>query len=229
MRRKERLVIGETYHIFNKSIADFRIFNNDNDFCRIKNMLRYYQIEDMPLKFSQFMELEKVKEKGFNSNFIVVSQGREKLVQIIAYCLMPTHLHLILKQLKENGISIFMGNLLNSYSRYFNTKHRRKGPLWEGKFKNVFVEADEQLLHLTRYIHLNPVTSYLVNKSEDWAASSYREYLKTNRDERICNYEDILEIEPSSYKQFVEDRTSYQRELEKIKKFLFKTSFTPGV
>jgi putative transposase len=77
---------------------------------------------------------------------------------------MPTHIHLVLRQLKDGGISKFMSNILNSYSRYFNIKHNRKGPLWEGRFRKVLVGSDEQLLHLTRYVHLNPVTACLVDK-----------------------------------------------------------------
>lgn len=222
MRRKEVLASGEIYHIFNKSIADFKIFNTDADFCRMKNSLRYYQLDKRPLKFSQYLQLEKVEEEGFDNCFNPIFSGGEKAVQIIAYCLMHTHFHLILKQLKENGISIFMGSVLNSYSHYFNTKHKRKGPLWEGKFKNVLVRSDEQLLHLTRYIHLNPVTSYLVDKSEDWPASSCREYLlKIKNSESCCSYDEILNIEPGDYKKFLEDRVSYQRELGKIKEVLF--------
>lgn len=223
MRREERLVNSEIYHIFNKSIADFKIFNSNRNFSRMKDMLKYYQMKDMPIRFSQFMELAKVKESSFVSQFNSVSQDKEKLVQIVAYCFMPTHFHLILKQLKERGISIFMSNIQNSYSRYFNIRHKRKGPLWEGRFKSVLVATDEQLLHLTRYVHLNPVTGYLVNNPQDWPASSYQEYLlKVDDNDRICNYDDILKIEPSTYMKFVEDRTSYQRELAKIKSFIFE-------
>lgn len=225
MQRKEKLVVGQVYHIFNKSIAGFKIFNDDIEFLRMKAMLRYFQIENMLFKFSRFMELQEVKEKGFSQHFISVSQGKDKLVQIIAYCLMPTHLHLILKQLKKDGISIFTGNVLNSYSRYFNTKHKRKGPLWEGKFKNVLVETDEQLLHLTRYIHLNPVTAYLVDKPEEWIVSSYQEYLLEVQDQdKICEYDDILDIDSGSYSKFVADFVSYQRELAKIKNLLLEAT-----
>jgi len=189
----------------------------------MRNTARYYQVKNMAHRFSWFLELDKIKKDGFSKHFISISQGKEKLVQIIAYCLMPTHVHLVLKQLEENGISIFMGNILNSYSRYFNTKHKRKGPLWEGRFKNVLVDNDEQLLHLTRYIHLNPATAYLVDKPEDWTMSSYKEYLlEANKDNRICEYDDILDINTPSYKTFVEDRVSYQRELVSIKKLLLE-------
>jgi len=219
MKRKQTLVTGEVYHIFNKSIAEYKIFNNDPDFLRMINVICYYQREKPGLKFSDFIRSPEAK------NNHLPPQGwekgdKEKLVEIIAYCVMPTHLHLAVKQLKENGISIFMGNILNSYAKYFNTKHERKGPLWEGKFQNILIETDEQLLHLTRYIHLNPTTAYLVDKPEDWLISSYREYLFSTDNRRICKYEDILDIEPRDYKKFVENRISYQRELAKIKHLL---------
>ena len=201
------IVTGEIYHIYNKSIAEFVIFNNDDEFLRMKELIRYYQVEQL-VKFSEFKELKSGMLKEYNG---------EKLIEIICYCLMPTHLHLVVKQLKENGVLNFMRNLSNSYSHYFNIKHNRKGPLWEGRFKKVLVKADEQLLHLTRYVHLNPVTAYLVNDPIEWKWSSYREYIYENNEDTICEYDKILDINMNSYKSFVEDRISYQRELAKIK------------
>lgn len=218
MRRKEVLAKEEVYHIFNRSIANFKIFNNDEEFIRMKCALAYFQLKTLPSKFSQFLEQDMVRKEGFEGYFYSVSPGIDKIVQIVAYCIMPTHIHLILKQISENGISVFIGNLLNSYSRYFNTKHKRKGPLWEGKFKNVLIKSDEQLLHLSRYIHLNPVTAYLVDAPVQWPFSSYQEYLsQINSNKKICNYKGIIEIDVSTYKKFVEDRIAYQRELAILK------------
>ncbi|MDP8248132.1 MAG: transposase [Candidatus Tritonobacter lacicola] len=217
-KRKTPLVNGQVYHVFNKSISRFKIFKHETDFSRIVATIRYYQREKPPVKFSGFARLKR-SDKNFSGT--TVSCNRSKLVEIIAYCIMPTHLHLILTQLKDTGITILMRNILNSYARYFNIKHKRKGPLWEGRFKNVLVKTDEQLLHLTRYIHLNPVTASLVSKPEDWLASSYREYIGEVEDsDRICKYADILKIEPNSYRDFVLDGISYQRELAKIKALL---------
>lgn len=212
--RKETLVTGEIYHVFNKSIAGFKIFNNSFDFSRIVDVIRYYQEEKPAVCFSNFIKTKQ--------NFTQKKLSEETVADIIAYCIMPTHIHIILKQLKSNGVRILMGNILNSYARYFNIKYKRKGPLWQGRFKNVLVESDEQLLHLTRYIHLNPVTGYLVNKPEEWEASSYREYLSENSIEyQICNYSGILTVGPS-YKNFVEDGVSYQRELASIKNLILE-------
>ncbi len=218
MRRKEALANGEIYHVFNRSIADYKVFNDENDFLRIKRLLQYFRLENMSIKFSHFIDQDRVKENGFEEYLSATCQDKEAIVQIITYCVMPTHLHLILKQTKDNGVSLFMGNILNSYARYFNTRHGRKGPLWEGKFKNVHVESDEQLLHLTRYVHLNPVTAYLVDKPEKWATSSYEEYLlKQDLTKSICSYSDVLKIDPKEYQKFVDDRIDYQRELALIK------------
>ena len=222
--RKEPLVTGEVYHVFTKSIAGYRIFNNDVEFSRMLNVICYYQRQKLELKFSDFIRSANVKTKHFPLRKWE-SGDEEKLVEIIAYCLMPTHIHLILKQLKENGISTFMRKILDSYTRYFNTKHKRKGPLWEGKFQNVLVKTDEQLLHLTRYIHLNPVTAYLVDKPEDWPMSSYQEYLSNISNSRISKYDGILDIEPKDYQKFVADRIGYQRELTKIEDLFLEDPF----
>lgn len=221
MIRKERLVNGEEYHIFSKSIAGYQIFNNEDEFTRMQQLMRYYQIEN-ELKFSNFTELKIVQHIGFNNFLNLISKDKVKLVQIIAYCLMPTHIHLILKQLQDNGISNYMRKILNSYSCYFNSKHKRNGPLWESKFKSVLVVTDEQLLHLTRYLHLNPVTACLIDNPKNWPFSSYKEYLyQVNDASLICQFNDVLEIEAKSYSKFVNNQISYQRELAKIRKLLF--------
>jgi len=220
--RKDLLVTGEVYHIYTKSIAGFKIFSNNSDYLRMFNVIRYYKREKTAMKFSDFIRIAQYKKEKWLDTFIESHSGN-KLVEIVAYCIMPTHLHLILKQTEENGISTFMRYILNSYARYFNVKYKRKGPLWEGRFKNLLVKADEQLLHLTRYIHLNPVTAYLVDKPEEWIASSYREYLSdVDNKDKICEYSDLLEAGGVSYKDFVEDQISYQRELAQIKEVLFK-------
>ena len=214
---KNNPVTGEIYHVFTKSIAGFRIFNDADEFLRIKEISCYYNQKDLSMKYSRFKQLQEkldLKSKRKPTN--------EHIVNIIAYCFMPTHIHLILKQLEDNAISVYMNNILNSYTRYFNIRHKRKGPLWEGRFKKVRVVSDEQLLHLTRYIHLNPVTSNLIKEPEQWGASSYQEYLnKCDEAQRMTSFEDILDISPKEYQEYVQERKDYQKELKAIKDMLF--------
>lgn len=222
MRRKEELATDEIHHIFSRSIANYIIFNNSSEYERMLNTIRFYQVKVQLASFSIFARSPYVQKVGLLNAIESIGKNAENMVQIIAYCIMPTHIHFILKQLQDNGISIFMGNVLNSYSRYFNTFHGRKGPLWESKFQNVRVGNDEQLLHLTRYIHLNPVTAFLVDKPEEWNFSSYLEYIGKQTESRLCRFKDILEIDPKIYRGFVRERANYQRELAKIKKLIIE-------
>ena len=215
--KNEILTTGEVYHVFSRSIAGFKIFNADNNYQRIIGALKFYQNKNQSTSYSKFIDLSRNK-KGKKGNKII--DKSEILTQIIAFCIMPTHIHLILKQLKDGGISKFMGNILNSYTRYFNTLYQRKGPLWETKFKKILVSDDDQLLHLTRYIHLNPTSAGLVQRPENWKYSSYREYINRKNTiliNRICDYRDILNIVPREYKEFVEERIDYQKEISLIK------------
>jgi putative transposase len=219
--RKQQLVTGQIYHIVSRSIANFKIFNDDNDCNRILNLFQYFEVDNPPAKFSLFMSLKPVQDLGFQKYFYSLIKDQDKIVQIIAYCLMPTHIHLILKQLKENGISSYMRKILDSYTRYFNTLHKRKGPLWESRFKNVLVEKDEQLIHLTRYIHLNPTSAGLVKKPELWKYSSHLEYIRSDQTNPITDHDGLLEIKPKTYRKFVNDQKDYQRNLALIKKIIY--------
>lgn len=215
--RTETLATGEYYHIFNRSIAHFRIFDNPHNCKRFIQSTRHYQASEPGVKFSELLEPpEKTNNVDIPSSF--TATAHERLVDIIAYCLMPTHMHFVLKQLKDNGISRFMANVQNSYSRYFNIKYTRNGPLWSGRFKNVLIDSQEYLSHLTCYIHLNPVSAGLVKRPEDWEFSSYREYCgEADGKEKICSYADILDMNCEEYRRFVEDRIEGQKELEEIK------------
>ena len=217
--RKDSLVNGQVYHVFTKSIAGYKIFNNSEEYSRFISTVRYYQKEKPLAKFCKYVELAELRK---NKTFFLKSESDE-IVGIIAYCVMPTHVHFILKQLKDSGISTFMSHTLNSYTRFFNIKHKRKGPLWQGRFKSVLVSSEEQLLHLTRYVHLNPVTSYLVDDPENWLSSSYLEYVnKNNGNDGLCDFDDLLEIEPASYNKFVKQRAGYQRDLQLIKDLILE-------
>jgi len=209
----------ELYHVYNHSIEEMKIFTNDNEYKRFINAIRFYQIKDPQIKFSDFIDTSSnsfVNAKTDWGRF----DKKDKIVKVIAYCVMPTHFHLLLSQLTDKGIPSFVNNLLNGYARYFNIKYERKGPLWQGPTKKIVINSDLYLLHLTRYIHLNPVTAYLVNKPEDWLASSYNEYLrKTSVTKSICDCYRFFDMEPEQYKKFVDGGIGYQRERAKAKAY----------
>lgn len=212
-RRKVVLVTSETYHIFNRSLRNIPIFTNKKEFELFLLATKFYLQPDPPVKFSIYRQQ---KEKYQ----IDLSQ---KLVKIIAYCLMPNHFHFILTQIEENGIKEFIRKLSSSYSHYFNIKHEQRGPVFEGKFKAVRVETQEQLLHLSRYIHLNPVTSFIVEDPLEYDYSSYKAYLKNEDTDFLDNSVVMTEFSsPKKYGKFVLDRKDYQRELEAIKHIILE-------
>ena len=216
--RRVPLVTGETYHILSKSIDSHKIFRDEDEYERIRALFRYYQAEEAMPKFS--ISFNKKNKQEF---YQIHPSPKEKSVEIISYCIMPTHIHLILRQMQEDGITRYMNNILSSYSHHFNIKTQRKGPLWESRFSNILVRTYEQLAHLTRYIHLNPVTAYLVNKPQNWLFSSYREFLgQIKKDQQLCDYAEYVRVEPEDYKKFVNSRIDYQRELARLKRFFLE-------
>lgn len=221
MLRKQTLVKEGIYHVMNKSIAGYQIFNTPGDYERMRKMLRYFSFTSSLPKFSQFLKMKEIETVGFNNFLTQIAEGSDQHVQFIAYCFMPTHIHLVLKQLTENGISAFMGNLLNSYARFFNVKHKRQGPLWVGRFKNVLIETDEQLLHVTRYVHLNPVSAGLTTEIANWQYSSYHQYVSPeNNHWPRCSFSELIDLSPNEYKEFVNSYIYDQRELAIIKKLI---------
>ena len=178
-------------------------------------ILKLYRFVEFYHSYSKFIQLELNTQKAIISS---LKKNSPVLIEIVAYCLMPTHIHLLLRQIADNGISKYMAKVLNSYTRYFNIKHQRLGPLWAGRFKNVLVSDDNQLLHLTRYLHLNPSSAELVQNPKKWHYSSYREYINDNVfNEEFCTFSHLFNFTPKEYQKFVLDQKSYQREISLIK------------
>lgn len=221
--RKVILATNEIYHAFNRGVASQPVFLHKKDYQRAFNSFFYYQNSNLPLKYSHFI-VQSLERK----NDILKDLKSEKkfLVEIISFCFMPNHFHCLLKQTRDNGISKFLSNFTNSYTRYFNTKNERQGPLFQGKFKAVRVKTDEQFLHVNRYIHLNPYTSYIIRNFKDlenYPYSSFSEYLGKTK-ANFCNKKIMLSHFKNlqAYKEFIFDQADYQRKLKTIKHLILE-------
>jgi len=216
--RKIPLVTGEYYHVFNQGNNRQPTFNTDKDYFRALKTIYYYRFFPLPIKLSYFLT------QGQDNKEKIIKQLETKhkyLVKILAFCLMPNHFHFLFKQLEDKGISKFMSNFQNSYTRYFNTKYERKGSLFLDQFKAIRVETDEQLLHVCRYIHLNPYSSFVIkniNELKTYKWSSLNEYLGDNK-YSICDAKTISDyfIDKEEHLKFIIDQADYQRNLEIIK------------
>jgi putative transposase len=220
--RKVILANGEVYHVFNRSMERKPVFTSKKEYFRALTTVDFYHFANPPLKLSKALILEKEKRIEF---FRQLRNQGQQLVEILSYCLMPNHFHFLLRQQLDNGISRFLSNFANSYTRYFNTKYQRTGALFQGIFKAVRIENDEQLVHVSRYIHLNPVLSFLVNEEnlEEYLWSSLPEFLDIEKRE-ICSTGPILSFFSSKnkYREFVHDQIDYAKRLEKIEHLILE-------
>lgn len=178
--------------------------------------LDYYRFRQLPLKLSFFLSLAKENQEAILSK---LRQENKLLVELYAYCLMPNHFHLLVKQNHEAGISQFMRKAINSYSSYFNLAHKRSGPLLQGVFKAVRVETGEQLIHVSRYIHINPYVGHVVTRKKlsSYPWSSLMFYLdRTNS--HFLNKEPVLSHFTSTekYREFLLGEADYQRSRKKF-------------
>lgn len=150
------LVNGEYYHVVVRAVGDTVVFENENDFYR--GIFSIYEFNnDNKVNIWQ-RRLQRKKEKEIATSDVAMTiDKRDKFVDILAFSFMPNHLHLILKQLKNNGITEFMKKVNGGYAKYFNEKHKRMGHLFN-KFRAVHISSDEQLKNAFVYVHTNLIS-----------------------------------------------------------------------
>lgn len=162
---RDALVNNEIYHIFNRGADKRNVFLDVVDFIRFTNGL--YEFNDA--------------EPSRDSRDVKVFVPRTKLVDILCYCLMPNHFHLMLRQIQDGGITRYMRKLGTGYSMYFNKKYKRSGVLFQGKFKSVSVATDAYMRYLPHYIHLNPLELEVAGWKDRGLGGLAREHLRSYR------------------------------------------------
>ncbi|MFH1978862.1 MAG: transposase [Patescibacteria group bacterium] len=139
-------VNGHFYHVFNRGVDKRDVFLEDTDYWRF-----LFDVKEFNDVNSTINILRRLNKEALDP------VDKDPLVEVICYCLMPNHFHLVLKQLKDGGISKFMQKIGIGYTNYFNQKNERSGVLFQGKFKAILVDKDNYLNYLIQYIHLNPL------------------------------------------------------------------------
>lgn len=222
-KRKHILSKGEIYHVFNRSVARMPIFSVKKDFIRFLDLVDYYRFSNTQISYSHFKNLS----VALKSDIMDGMRKENKFeIEILAFCLMNNHFHFLVKQLNEKGIATWMSNVQNGYAKYYNIKTKRTGPLFQPMFQAIRIETDEQLLYVSRYIHLNPSTGYLVTIDKllnyPWSSLSY--YIEGERKFQFINTEMLLLLANGNvkYREFVFDQAAYQRELATIKHLLLE-------
>lgn len=148
------------YHIYNRGVEKRIIFQDDQDYGVFLSYLKDYLLPKDTKLLTERLADPKIppKEKDRILKLLRLNNFNEDII-LLAYCLMPNHFHFLLKQRKPSSIDRFMNSLGTRYTMYFNRKNKRVGFLYQDVYKGVVVESDEQLLHLSRYIHKQALAS----------------------------------------------------------------------
>ena len=159
-QKAHQLAQARYFHVYNKSISGFQIFRAPANASRFIQTLSYYRAPHTQMSFSQAIRTNTYQPTSALTHV-------NNSLHILAYCIMPTHYHLLVNVDGAQTLSQFISVVENSYTRYLNRKTNRLGPLWQSRFKKRVIESNSELLHVTRYIHLNPTNEDLIDNPKD--------------------------------------------------------------
>ena len=189
--KRPQLVNDEIYHVIIRGVGDAKIFKDQNDYYRmIFSLYEFNTTKPIEIR-NRRKEARERKYGGQSSvNLFADIDDRNLLVEILAFCFMPNHIHLLLRQIRNNGITKFMRKVGTGYSGYFNRRYDRRGHLFQSRFQAVHVKTNDQLQIVFVYIHANPVsfvepkwkevgvknTNKIIKFIENYKWSSYLDY-----------------------------------------------------
>ena len=198
-RNSRKIYLADSYyHLYNRGVNKRRIFIDDEDYRVFLNLFKRY-LSDKPA-----YDLKKREYPWLQPE-----------INILAYCLMPNHFHLLVYQMSEHGFQKILKNVCGSYTKYFNQKYHRIGPLFQDRYKASIILKDGYLQHISRYIHLNP-TEY-----RSWPYSSLPYYTGVMKAEWLKPAQ-ILTLFSSveAYMNFLVDYEDYKKMLDFVKEDL---------
>lgn len=228
--RIQQFANGEIYHIVVRGIGDNLIFKSVDDYYR--GIFSIYEFDTtVPITIQKRREARRRLKKLGRDRVSTVDE-RDKLVEILAFCFMPNHIHLLLRQLKEGGITKFMMKLGAGFGGYFNRKYGRKGYVFQSRFSAAHIKNNEQLKTVFVYIHTNPISlieakwkeigikepERVIEFLEKYKWSSYPDYIGKKNFPSVTDRKFILEIigGEQGCKNFVENWIKYKREISKF-------------
>ena len=213
----------EIYHILNRGVDKRQIFIDKQDYLRfIHDMYEFNDSERTEANYYKFREYDASgKITGKNK------KQKKNIVDILAFCLMPNHYHLIISPKTEKGNSQFMKKLNAGYSKYFNQKYKRTGALFQGRYKRILITDDDHFLHLPFYVHFNPLDlsypEWRENKITDpkraleflksYRWSSHLDYLGIKNFPSVLNIRPLIEIF-GNYKDYQKLTENYLKDIQ---------------
>ena len=189
------------YHIYNRGFNKSNIFLDNQDYSVFVNLLERALDPNLKILPSGFINTHNISQD----------------IILIAYCLMPNHFHFLFKTISKEGVTKLLRRVLTSYVMYFNKKYEREGTIFQGKPRGIVIESESHLLHLTRYIHKNPLEIEAVKNLRDYPYSSYQEYIGIRKSAWVMP-EEILSFFKSEECTSPTDILSYEHFVENYSK-----------
>ncbi|MDQ5949365.1 MAG: REP-associated tyrosine transposase [Patescibacteria group bacterium] len=213
---------GEIYHCYNRGVDKRITFDTTLDYKRFIQLLFLCNNKKLIQRSSLY---------NINHDDVFDIQKDNPLVSIGGYCLMPNHFHLLLQEIDEGGISLFMSRIGNSYTKYYNLKNNRNGNLFVKPFLSKHILSDQHYSHIVQYIHLNPAelfepnwkTGKVANTDQleisltEYPYSSLRDYLGIKRPEQKLldpTFVSSLSNELPSLKNILDEASEYYADIE---------------
>ena len=222
MPNRSIIQTGEIYHIYNRGVEKRDVFCEQLDYIRfIHDLFEFNDTRPAPQFDRRYQPGDNVGRLPSN-----IRSG-ERLVEILAFCLMSNHYHILIRSIVGGGLPNFMLKLGTGYTNAFNGKNERVGSLFQGPYKAKHVDNEEYLRHLVAYIHLNPLKFCRVldknkkldfdktwNKLNKYRWSSHLDYLGEDNFGSVIEKKFILDLFGSvmGYKEFVHDWIKYESE-----------------
>lgn len=205
--RTQPFTNNEYYHVYNRGVDKRMIFSRPSEYFRFLRTVR--RIYDTGSATERPRKIQSLALHG-------MKRGLRHAVDIVCYCLMTNHYHFLFYQKVNGGISELMHKIDTSYTKYFNLNHHRTGRLFEYTFKAQHVNSDEGLVHVSRYIHLNPLVGGKCTQLKNYSWSSFPDYCGI-RNGTLVEKDHILAFfqgKPDAYSQFVFDNAAYAQQLK---------------
>jgi putative transposase len=225
--KRPQLINGEIYHIVLRGVGDSEIFRDDGDYYRA-----IFSLYEFNTTKPVIIREQRRKRKLTQSIRGLSSDTRDLLVEILAFCFMPNHIHLLVRQIKEEGITQFMRKFGTGYATYFNQKYNRKGHLFQNRFRAVHIKTNEQLKTVFVYIHTNGISliepkwkelgiknpEKVIKFLENYKWSSYSDYLGKKNFPSVTKRDFLLKVMGGSEgcREFVEGWIKYKKELKDL-------------
>lgn len=184
------------YHVYSRGVAKQPIFLDNDDFDYFQHLIARY------LSFDQSISKSGVRYPHLRGS-----------IELLAFCQMSNHFHMLFFQAEGGALTDLMRGMMTAYSKYFNLKYKRTGPVFESRYKAVQITSDPQLLHISRYIHMNP------RYYKEYKHSSYQFYIGSKEAPEWLQLQRMLELfdSPRDYAKFCENYINRREILQQVK------------